>query len=105
WTIARERNAVVKAERTLLPELDRQRHDTIARPVGRARHRGDGVFCGIDCDRLLEGKPALKRGRLLARPGSDLGLLRARGEIGVRLRIGHPFHAAAEPPLRRAGLY
>src|ERR1041384_7116333 len=51
-------DAVVQAERPVVPELDRDRHDAIAGPVRRARDGTDGIFRGVDCDRLLEGQPA-----------------------------------------------
>src|SRR5580704_695720 len=44
WT--RERDAVVKPERPLLPELDLLRNDAVAHPIGRPRHRADGEFRG-----------------------------------------------------------
>src|SRR6185503_10830316 len=69
---APEFDAVVQTERAVVPELDRNRHDAIAGPVRRARHRAKCILCRIERDRLLEGEPALQRARLLARPGADL---------------------------------
>src|SRR5947209_5653336 len=69
---AAELDAVVQAERTVVPELHRDRHDAVAGPVRRARHGAKRVFRRIERDRLLEGKPAFQRTRLLARPGADL---------------------------------
>src|SRR5262245_53460982 len=67
-----ELDAVVQAEGPVVPELDRDRHDAVARPVRRARHRANRVFRGVNGDRLFKGKPAFQRARLLARPGPDL---------------------------------
>src|SRR6185437_13166842 len=76
-TVAPEHNTVVQAERALLPELDRDRHDPVAGPIGRTRDFADGIFRRIDGDRLFEGEAALQRRGLLARPGPDLCLLGA----------------------------
>src|SRR6185312_2658659 len=45
---AAEFNAVVQAERAVLPEFDDERHDAIADPVRRARNIADPVFCRVD---------------------------------------------------------
>src|SRR5581483_974659 len=76
-TCAPEHDAVVQAERPLLPEFHFLRHDAVARPMRRPRHLADGVFRRIDRDRLLEGEAAFQRRGLLARPGADLRLLGA----------------------------
>ena len=94
---AAELDAVVQAERPVVPELDRDRHDAVAGPVRRARHGAERVFRRVERDRLLEGEPAFQRARLLARPGADLRALRAGREIGVGLLRRHaldrPAHA------------
>src|SRR5215469_18953340 len=84
-----ENDSVVQPIGTVLPELDHQRLEPIARPVGGARNRSDRKLCHVEGDRLLEGHTAFERGRLLARPGPDLGKPRAGGEIGIRLGISH----------------
>src|SRR5690242_12635123 len=89
----------MQAERALLPELDRERHEPVARPVRRARHFADREFHRIDRHGLLEGKAAFERRRLLARPGAYLRLLGARSEIGVGLFIADPLDAAAQAHL------
>src|SRR4029077_2588664 len=50
--IAFELDAIVETECSLLPELDRDRHDSIAGPVGGPRDVADGVLRGIGGDRL-----------------------------------------------------
>src|ERR1700759_2246122 len=86
--LAVELDAVVQAERTVVPELETHRRDAPAAPARWARHLTDHVPGGDLGDRLLEGKAALQRLRLLARPGADLRLLGAGGEIGVGLLSG-----------------
>src|ERR1700742_5191312 len=75
-------DAVVQAERAVVPEFEAGRLDAPSAPAWRPRHLADDVFGGDFGDRLLEGKPALQRLRLFAGPGADLGLLRPGGEIG-----------------------
>src|SRR4029077_4117244 len=82
---AAEFDAVVQAERAVVPELHRDRHDAVAGPVRRARHGAHGVFRSVERHRLLEGEPALQRARLLARPGADLRTFRTSREVGVGL--------------------
>src|SRR6188474_309052 len=64
--LAAEFDAVVQAERAVVPELEALRRDAPAAPARRPRHLADDVFGGDQRDRLLEGKPALQRLRLLA---------------------------------------
>src|SRR5690242_11454194 len=45
---APELDAVVQAEGPVVPELDRDRHDAIAGPVGRTRDCANRVFRGVD---------------------------------------------------------
>ena len=68
-------------------------------PSLRARHFPDDVLGGDLGDRLFEGKTAFQRLRLLAGPGSDLGLFRPGREIGVGLRFAHRRHLAADADL------
>src|SRR5436189_1906648 len=97
--VATEFDAVVQAERAVVPELEAQRIDPPATPASRPRHLADHVFGRYLCNRLLEGKAALQRLRLLAGPGADLGLLRPRREIRVGLGLGHRRHSAADANL------
>src|SRR5450432_1908115 len=102
WLIRRsaaEFDAVVQAERAVVPEFEPDRRDAPAAPAGRARHLAQKVLGGVGRDRLLEGKTAFQRLRLLAGPGPDLGLLRAGGEISVGLGPGHRRHVAADADL------
>src|SRR3954454_6063530 len=92
-------DAVVQAEWAVVPELDTRRRDPPAAPARRTRHLADDVLGGDLGDRLLEGEAALELLRLLARPGADLRLLRAGGEIGVGLGLGHRRHVAADADL------
>src|SRR5689334_25348021 len=87
--VAAEFDAVVQAERAVVPELDAQRRDAPAAPARRARHLAKEVLRGDLGDRLLEREAALQRLRLLAGPGAELGLPRPGGEIGVGLGLGH----------------
>src|SRR2546430_6927970 len=97
--IAAEFDAVVQAERAVGPEFETLWLDAPAAPPLRARHFADHVFGGDLGDRLLEGKAALQRLRLLAGPGADLRLLRPRGEIGVGFLIAHRRHVATDADL------
>ena len=85
--LAGEDHAVVQAEGLVLPELDRDRRDAEARPVGRARHVADGIFGRVDRHRLFQREAAFQRARLLARPGADAAVAGAALEIGVRLGV------------------
>src|SRR5215211_6110317 len=97
--VAAEFDAVVQAERAVMPEFETRGVNAPAAPPRRARHVADHVFGGDQRNRLLEGKAALQRLRLLAGPGADLRLLRPRGEIGVGFRIRHRRHVAADADL------
>src|SRR5271168_384950 len=99
--LARPARAVVNAEFTFDPELDRLDGERETAPVGRTRH--------LDCDfsGLLRAGAAVRdaeaaRGRgdafahfgarcdglaLPARPGTDAALPRARAKIGVVARL------------------
>src|SRR5438045_3103710 len=83
--VAAEFDAVVQAERPVVPELEPQRIDPPAAPARWPRHLADDVLGRHQRDRLLKGKAALQRLRLLAGPGADLGLFGARRKIGVGL--------------------
>src|SRR6202040_1486421 len=78
-----EFDAVVQAERAVVPEFELHGRDAPAAPAGRARHLADQMPGRDFGDGLLEGKTAFQRLRLLGSPGADLGLLRPGGEIGV----------------------
>src|SRR5579862_1830563 len=82
FAAAAKHDAVIQPIGPVLPELDGQRLEPIARPVGRARDRPHRKLGHGKRDRLLEGRPAFERGRLLARPGADLSEPRAGREIG-----------------------
>src|SRR5215217_4202683 len=66
--VAAEFDAVVQAERTVVPKFETRGVNAPAAPPLRTRHFADHVFGGDQRDRLLEGKPALQRLRLLAGP-------------------------------------
>src|SRR6267154_5010029 len=83
--VATEFDAVVQAERPVVPELEALWRDAPAAPPGRPRHLADHVLGGDQRDRPFERKTAFQRLRLLAGPSADLRLLRAGGEIGVGL--------------------
>src|SRR4029450_3879160 len=68
--LAAEFDAVVQAERAVVPELEALRRDAPAAPARRPRPFADDVFGGDQRDRLLERKPAFQRLRLLAGPGA-----------------------------------
>src|SRR4051812_78013 len=78
---------VVQAERAVLPELDPLRCQAEARPVGRPRHRADGVTGGELGDPPLQLKAGGQWPRLLRGPGADLARPRTAVEIGVRLGV------------------
>src|SRR5438105_15433518 len=88
--------AVVQAKRPVVPEFELCGHDPPAAPSLRARHFHDDVLGGDLGDRLFEGKTAFQRLRLLAGPGSDMGLFRPGLEIGVVLRFSHRRHLDAD---------
>src|SRR5262249_37965898 len=74
WRIAFERDGIVEAEWPLLPELNGDRHNPVARPVWWPGNLADGVFRRINGNRLFEGESAFQRRRLLAGPGPNLRL-------------------------------
>src|SRR5260370_24310392 len=96
---AAEFDAVVQAERTVVPEFELQRRNAPAAPARWARHVADDIFGGDLCDRLFERKAALQGLRLLAGPVADLGLLRPGRAIGVGLCLAHRRHVAADADL------
>src|SRR5258708_28871024 len=62
WLIRRraaEFDAVVQAERAVVPKLELHRCNAPAAPARRARHFADDVFGGELCDRLFERKTAI----------------------------------------------
>src|SRR5882757_3863486 len=78
--IAAEFDAVVQAERAVVPEFETRWLNAPAAPARRPRHLADDVFGRDFCNCLLEGKAAFQRLRLLAGPGADLRLFWARRE-------------------------
>src|SRR5262245_4381312 len=94
-----ELDPIVQTEWPILPELHDQRHEPIAGPVRRPRNTAHQEFGCVERNRPLERVAALKRSRLLAGPGADLGKPRPRGEIGIRLGIVHPDGRAAQSNL------
>src|SRR5260370_18789862 len=80
---AAEFDAVVQAERAVVPEFELGGRNAPTAPAGRARHVADDMFCRDLRDRLLKGKTAFQRLRLLAGPGADLGLFWASSKIGI----------------------
>src|SRR3954469_5242798 len=97
--LAAEFNAVVQPERPVVPELEAGGRYSPAAPARRPRHVADDVSGGDFGDRLLEGKAAFQRLRLLAGPGADLRLLRPGGEIGAGFFRRHSRHVAADADL------
>src|SRR5258708_34609428 len=97
--VAAEFDAVVQAERTIVPEFELHGGDTPAAPPGRTRHLADHIFGRDQSDRLFEGKTALERLRLLAGPRADPRLLRPGREIGVGFSAGDGRHGATDPDL------
>ena len=97
--VAAKFDAVVQAERAIMPEFEPQRRNPPAAPARRPRHVADQVFGRDLGDRLFERKTALQGLRLLAGPGAELGLLRPGGEIGVGLGLGDRRHVAADADL------
>src|SRR5262249_48675953 len=65
--VAGKLDAVVQAERAVVPELEADRLNAPAAPAGRTRHIADDVFGRDLGNRLLEGEAAFQRLRLLAR--------------------------------------
>src|ERR1700733_489812 len=97
--VAAEFDAIVQAERTVVPEFEPRRDDAPAAPARRPRYFADDVLGGDLGDCLLEGKTAFQRLRLLAGPGADLGLLGPGREICVGFRFRHGRHVAADAHL------
>jgi len=92
-------DAVMQAERSVMPEFELRRGDPPAAPARRPRHLANDVLGGDGRDRLFEGKAAFQRLRLLGGPGPDLRLFWARGKIGVGFGFGDRRHVAADPDL------
>ena len=97
-------DAVVQAEGARLPELDLDRREAEARPVGRPGNLADGEFRRERGDRLLQREARFQRTRLLACPRADAAAARARGKIGVGLRGGDLGHRSPHPHLAAEAL-
>src|SRR5882757_4999045 len=97
--LAAEFDTVVQAERAVVPEFETRWLNAPATPARRPRHLADNMFGRDQSDRLLEGKAAFQRLRLLAGPGADLRLLWPCCEIGVGLGFGYRRHVAADADL------
>src|SRR5437868_1584518 len=82
-TLALVDEAVVQAERPVLPELDTLGQHAVARPVWRARHRIVAEPLRHLGDALLQELAIVDRPRLVGRPSADLAEPRAGREIGV----------------------
>ena len=93
--------AVVQPARPRGPELDRVGHDAEAGPERRPRHGVAGKFRFALADGRFERLAAVERLALARRPGADLTLARARGEVGVGLAVGHGNGAAVDAHLAR----
>src|SRR5207244_6153162 len=102
--LAAEFDAVVQAERAVVPELEPLWRNAPAAPARRPRHLADDVLGGDQRDRLLERKAAFQRLRLLAGPGADLGLFWPGDKILVRFLVGHRRHGPADAHLTSQGL-
>src|SRR6185369_8162726 len=97
--IQREQAPLVEAVGAIAPELDPLRDHAIAAPMWRARHvlafeAGLGVL-----EALLESCAAIKRARLVRRPGAKLRIPRPAREIGIGLRVGHALHRTLDTDL------
>src|SRR5690606_17642413 len=58
---SRKQNAIMQAERPVVPELDRNRADSETRPVGRAANIANGIFCSVFGNRLFQRETAFQR--------------------------------------------
>ena len=81
-----ENDPVVQAKLPVLPELDFDRLQAVAAPVGGPGHLAVGELVRVVGDRLLQFGARFERSRLLAGPGADAAFARPAGEIGVRPR-------------------
>ena len=87
FQIPLEDQTIMEAEQPLLPKLDTLWHHPEARPVGRPGDGAKRMFGGVTGNFLFQGEAALEGAGLGRGPGADLGILRATGEIGVRLFV------------------
>src|SRR5258708_11718695 len=102
WLIrprAAEFDAVVQAERAVVPELELGRRTAPAAPARRARYFADDVLGRDLCNRLFERKTAFQRLRLLRGPGADLRLFGPSGKIGIGFGFADLPHEPADPDL------
>src|SRR5207249_9727217 len=94
-----ENDAVVQTKRAFRPELEIEWQDPVADPIRRPGCLPKGKFCGVFGGRFFERESALKRPRLLARPGADPGLQRATCKIGIGIGIADERDRSAETDL------
>src|SRR5690606_16714371 len=94
-----EAYTIVQAIGPVHPELDLHRIDPVTAPVRRA-----GYFLSVEAlfdfgDARLEGRAAVERARLVARPGADLRRPRTGCEVGVRFGGAHALDGSAHAHL------
>src|SRR5579871_6356070 len=91
WTLAGPAigQPVVQAEGPVAPEFDLVGADTIARPIIRPGHLGEGEAGRIFGDFFLEGPASLHRPGLGRGPSADLAVLGPGGEISVSFGAAH----------------
>src|SRR5205814_2408384 len=97
-------HTVVQAKRPVAPEFDLERREAITRPVRRARHLREREFRRVFRDLALEGETRFYGAGLRRGPSADLTVLRARGEIGVCIRLADACHGPAYANLAANGL-
>jgi cytochrome c553 len=85
WRGAPEHDPVVQPERTAPPELDLERNQPIASPIGRAGYRAITKGLGEALYFRFEGGAAGERPRLKRGASADAALAMAGGKIGVGL--------------------
>src|SRR5690348_2786627 len=92
FTVADVDEAVMKAVWAILPEFDPPRHHAPAGPARRPRNGPLAETARHLGKARLERLAARHRARLVRRPGADLALPRAGGEIGVGFGRCHSLH-------------
>src|SRR5262245_10997507 len=101
--LPREEQPLVQPEGAILPELEGQRRNAEARPVGWPRHFAEREAGRVFGNRFLESKAAFERARLLRGPGADAAFARTGGEIFICLGGRHLFDRAAQAHLPAQG--